>query len=79
MGSNQEITDKGLTHISLGCPNLRSLHVFCCTKISDQGIKHISLGCPKLQELSLSGCGITNESLRYLSQNCNDLRNLNFL
>ena len=75
-----KITDAGITKI-VGCPQLRSLNLSCCSQVTDVGITKIGEGSPQLQSLNLSGTyecrmKITDIGILKIAQGCPQLQSL---
>jgi hypothetical protein len=63
-----DISDDGLSWISVSCPFLNHLDLDGCFRFSDNGIYSISTHCKSLESLSINFChGITDISLQALS------------
>ncbi|KAG9445338.1 hypothetical protein H6P81_016678 [Aristolochia fimbriata] len=69
VGICSKISDTGLIHVGLSCPQLVELDLYRVIGVTDVGVAAISSGCPRLQMINLAYCPeITDESLRSLSK-----------
>lgn len=41
---NDHVSDEGLKHVGLSCPNLRELSLIRCREVSDKGVEYIAKG-----------------------------------
>jgi hypothetical protein len=73
-----ECTNKGLSSIANGCPDLRKLHVdgWKNSRVGDEGLATVARKCKDLQELVIIGLNATMSSLSLLASNCLSLERL---
>ncbi|KAJ1275105.1 hypothetical protein BS78_05G110700 [Paspalum vaginatum] len=65
------ITDDGLAHVAIGCPNLVVVELQSCLNITDVGLESLSKGCHALKSLNLGSCvGISDQGVSAIFTNC---------
>eukprot|EP00055_Hartaetosiga_balthica_P001967 m.2447 g.2447 ORF g.2447 m.2447 type:complete len:887 (-) comp1791_c0_seq1:1870-4530(-) len=66
------VTNYGFSQLGQ-CNNLQDLNLSECYVLRDAALNIILQGCPSLMYLNLSSCGVTDLSMKYLSQNCDNI------
>ena len=51
---SDKVTDAGVTALSIGCGQLRSINLSYCNKVTDAGVTALSAGCGRLQSIVLA-------------------------
>lgn len=71
----RKITDKGLSAIAEGCPDLCVLRLAGCRFVTDKALLTLSMNCHNLEELCLQGCSnISDTGLISLSNGCKRIK-----
>lgn len=64
-----DTTDRGITAVARGCPNLKALGLSHCLHLTDVGLTAVAQHCRRLRVLELEGCvGITAAGVRVLRE-----------
>lgn len=63
-----DVTDAVLVHAGAQCRLLEALSVADCIKLSDRGFLALAAGASSLRDLDLSGCNVTDQGFKALSQ-----------
>jgi len=66
------LTDRGLSLLAQGCPELRELHAQDCKRLTDTGMQYLSQ-CKQIRYLDICCAKITDAGLRHLSRGCEQL------
>jgi hypothetical protein len=53
-----KMTNLGLGHLALGCPQLRRVTLDGCNRVSSGGLSVLVASCTRLSVLSLTGCNL---------------------
>jgi len=72
-----DVSSNGVKNIALNCKELETLFLKNCINVDDLSIKVVALNCFQLKKFNISGCKITDRSLKYLST-LNKLESINF-
>jgi len=72
-----DVTSNGVIDIALRCKNLETFFLKNCVNVDDISVKAVALNCFQLRKFNISGCKITDNSLKDLST-LNHLESINF-
>lgn len=73
----QSVEDGSMKTLAQSCPNVEDLNLNGCKKLTDATCQALSKYCSKLQKLNLDSSGITDLSLKAISDGCPQLTHIN--